>query len=141
LKTGFFSETRLADPRKAVLQYEIEGAKEYSNGRRIEITVDATKAGEHRVDGKAMEEAFSARFKDSQGGQPAAQDPPVKFRFIADGGQIFFPKDACTVIVTSPYAGTSDSVFTGEVNNCVVTSAGIDHTISAMFKMVGVPSR
>jgi hypothetical protein len=141
LKTGFFSSTRLKDPEKASIQFEIEGAKEHSNARRIEIALDATKAGEHRVDGKVMQEAFFTKFKNNPGDQPPVEDNLVKFQFIADGGQIFFPKDSCTILITSPYTGTSDGVFAGEVYNCVVASAGIDHTVSAKFKMTGVPSR
>jgi hypothetical protein len=141
LKTGFFSETRLADPKKASLQFEIEGAGEHSNARRIEIALDATVAGEHRVDGKALEAAFFGKFKNNPGDPPPVQNDPVKFQYVADGGQIFSPKESCVIIITSPYTGASDGVFAGEVKDCLVTSAGIDHTVSAKFRMVGVPSR
>jgi hypothetical protein len=136
LKTGFFSETRFADPEWARIQFEIKGAAEHSNARRIEMTLDATKAGEHLVDGKHVQETFMGS---SQRGPDQEYKP--RFQYIADGGQVFFPKGFCKIKITSPYTGTPDGIFAGEIENVVVHSAGIDNTLSAKFKIVGVPSR
>jgi hypothetical protein len=135
LQTGFFSETRMADPTRASIQFQIP-AEKHSNARRIEMVLDATKAGEHSIDGNFMRDTFMGK-----SAEQSEQDHKPRFQYVADGGQIFFPKESCTVVVTSPYTGTADSVFAGEVKNCEVTSAGINHTISAHFKMVGVSSR
>jgi hypothetical protein len=135
LQTGFFSETRMANPRKASIQFQIP-AEKHSNARRIEMILDATKTGEHSIDGNFMRDTFMGRSSEQ-----SEQDHKPRFQYVADGGQVFFPKDSCTVVVTSPYTGTADSIFAGEVKNCVVTSAGISHTISAEFKMIGAPSR
>jgi hypothetical protein len=135
LQTGFFSETRMGNPKRASIQFQIP-AEKHSNARRIEMVLDATKVGEHSVDGNFVRDAFMGK-----AGEPSEQDYQPKFLYIADGGQVFFPMDSCTVIVTSPYEGTPDGVFAGEVKDCVIASAGIHHTLSAQFKMVGVSSR
>jgi hypothetical protein len=135
LQTGFFSETRLANPRRASVQFQIP-AEKHSNARRIEMVLDATKVGEHFVDGNFVRDAFMGR----SGGQPEQEYQP-KFLYIADGGQIFFPEDSCDIIVTSPYTGDPNGIFSGEVKDCVVTSEGIRHTISAEFKVIGISSR
>ena len=135
LQTGFFSDTRLANPRRASVQFQIP-AEKHSNARRIEMVLDVTKAGEHPVDGNYMRDTFMGKSREE-----LEQENKPRFQYVADGGQIFFHKDGCTIIVTSPYTGTSDGVFGGEVKDCVVTSAGITHTLSAEFKMVGNSSR
>lgn len=135
LETGFFSDTRLANPRRASVQFQVP-AEKHSNARRIEMALDVTKAGEHPVDGNYVRDTFMGKSPEA-----LEQENKPKFQYIADGGQIFFPKDSCTIVVTSPYTGTPDGVFAGEVKDCVVTSAGITHTLSAQFRMVGVSSR
>jgi len=135
LQTGFFSETRMANPRRASIQFQIP-AEKHGNARRIEMVLDATKVGEHFVDGNFTRDAFMGK-----SGDPSEQEYHAKFLYIADGGQVFFPRDSCTVIVTSPYDATPDGVFAGEVKDCILTSAGIHHTLSAQFKVAGVSSR
>jgi len=135
LQTGFFSETRMANPRRASIQFQIP-AEKHSNARRIEMVLDATQVGEHSVDGDFVRDAFMGK-----SGELSEQEYHPKFLYVADGGQIFFPRDSCTVIVTSPYDATPEGVFAGEVKDCIITSAGIHHTLSAQFKMVGVSSR
>jgi hypothetical protein len=135
LQTGFFSDTRLANPRRASVQFQVP-AEKHSNARRIEMVLDVTKAGDHLVDGNYVRDTFMGK-----SGEGLEQENKPRFQYIADGGQIFFPKDSCTIVVTSPYTGAPDGVFAGEVKDCVVTSAGITHTLSAQFRMVGVSSR
>lgn len=133
LQTGFFSETRMANPERATVQFQLP-AGPHSNARRIEMTLDAMRRGEYIIDGKAMNDRMFDRSKDRT---PFA----ATFQFVADGGQIFPPKETCLLVISSPYTGTADSVFSGEIANCVVHSAGIDHTISAKFAIRGSSSR
>ena len=133
LQTGFFSDTRMSNPGRATLEFQLP-AEPHSNARRIEMTLDATRPGEYIIDGKAMNDRMFDRSQDQT-------SLAATFQFVADGGQIYPPKETCRLIVSSPYTGTADSVFSGEVQNCVVHSAGIDHTISAKFTMKGVSSR
>ncbi len=135
LQTGFFSDTRLANPKRASVQFQIP-AEKHSNARKIEMVLDVTKAGEHPVDGNYMRDTFMGRSREE-----LEQENKPRFQYVADGGQVFFPKDSCTLVVTAPYTGTPDGIFAGEVRDCVVTSAGITHTVSAEFKMVGTSSR
>jgi hypothetical protein len=137
LKTGFFSDTHFSDPRRASIEFQIP-AEQYSNARRIEMTLDATRIGRHLVDGKAITGAMFGGSKSAEKVQHSADEKTTVFKYIADGGQIFPPKDFCSITITSPYTGTPESIFAGEVNNCVVHSAGIDHTISAQFRMTGI---
>lgn len=116
LNTGFFSETRFGNPKRANVQFQIP-ADEMSNPRRIEFTLDATRAGDHLVD-----------------------NTTTWFRYVADGGQIFEPTRPCTIVVTRPFTGGPESVFRGEIPPCPVHSAGIDYTISASFEMRGEPA-
>ena len=136
LKTGFFSHTRFSNPRRSKVQFQIPSEKDI-NARRIELTLDATRTGEHFADGKG----YSIFDEDKISiGESSPHGLTAMLVFIADGGQVFPPKDSCIIVITSPYTGTPDSIFSGEVNNCVVHSAGIDHTISAKFYMRGTPS-
>ena len=140
LKTGFFSDTRLADATQAELQYQFPTEKEGS-ARRIEIRLDATKAGKHFVDGELVSKTWIDR-SSLKIGEETPKGRIASFYFIADGGQVFFPKENCTITVTSPYTGTPDSTFAGEVSECVVHSAGIDQKISSVtFVMKGASSR
>ena len=60
-----------------------------------------------------------------------------RFVFIQDGGQLYFPKSPCTIEILSAYTGDETSVFKGQVRSCVVLSAGVEHTISARFEVIG----
>jgi hypothetical protein len=137
LKTGFFSETRFENPGRASIQFQIP-AGEYSNARRIEMVLDATASGDHHADGKS----YSVFEEDKvEIGTPTHNGYMAIFKYIADGGQIFPPKDSCTINVTSPYSGETDGVFSGTVSNCILHSAGIDYHIdSVQFTMKGIPS-
>jgi hypothetical protein len=140
LKTGFFSETNFDDPKKAHIEFQVP-SDEFSNARRIEITLDATEAGIHYADGKAINESMFDR-KELNIGEQTPNGRTAIFRFLADGGQIFPPKDACVVNITSSYTGTKDGVFAGEIADCTVHSAGIDYNISSViFIMRGVPAK
>jgi hypothetical protein len=140
LKTGFFSETRFADPTKAKIEFQIPADK-HSNARRIEIALNATKAGNHYVDGKAMTESMFGRSTINIG-EPTPNGSTAAFQYIADGGQIFPPEESCTFLITSPYQGSPDGIFAGELSDCVVHSAGINyHIASVKFTVRGVPSR
>jgi hypothetical protein len=103
------------------------------------MTLDVTRMGRHLVDGKAIMGAMFGGSKSAEKGQHSVDEKTAVFRYIADGGQIFPPKDFCSISITSPYTGTPESIFAGEVNNCVVHSAGIDYTISVQFRMTGIP--
>jgi hypothetical protein len=140
LKTGFFSETRFGNPKRASIQFQ-KPADEHSNARRIEITLDATKAGNHYADGKAINDSMFKGTKINVG-SPTSFGSAAIFRFVADGGQIFPPKESCIINITSPYSGAPDGTFSGEINNCTVRSAGIDYRVSSVkFTMKGVPSQ
>jgi hypothetical protein len=137
LKTGFYSDTHFSNPQRASIEFQIP-AEQYSNARRIEMTLDATRTGRHLVDGKAIMDTILRGSKNAEKGQHSVNEKTEVFKYIADGGQIFLPKDFCSITITSPYTGTPESIFAGEVNNCVVHSAGIDHTISAQYRMTGI---
>lgn len=138
LNTGFFSETRFDDPKKAEIQFQFPG-EEFSNARRIEMTLDATKAGTHYADGKAINDSMF-HDKELNIGEQTPEGRTAIFRFVADGGQIFPPKDACVINITSSYTATPNGVFAGEISDCIVHSAGIDYNISSViFIMRGVP--
>jgi len=139
LKTGFFSDTRFKDPRKAVIEFQIPGG-EHSNARRIRMTLDATRDGRHYVDGKLASESFMNEEK-LKIGESTSRGFTANLQYIADGGQIFYPKDSCDIVVTSPYSAAPDGFFSGDVSDCIVHSAGIDHNISSVkFTMRGIPS-
>lgn len=139
LKTAFFSDTRFKEPKKAVIEFQIPGG-EHSNARRIRMTLDATRDGRHYVDGKLASDSFMNEEK-LRIGESTSRGFTANFQYIADGGQIFYPKDSCDIVVTSPYTGSTGGVFAGEVSDCMVHSAGIDHSISSVkFTMRGLPS-
>ncbi|OGW38383.1 MAG: hypothetical protein A2Y97_08075 [Nitrospirae bacterium RBG_13_39_12] len=137
LQTGFISETRFNNPKRAEIQFQMQ-AEEFGNARRIEITLDATKTGKHYADGKN----YSVFDEDKVDiGSTTANGFTAIFKFIADGGQIFPPKDFCIINITSPYSGDTEGIFSGEISDCIIHSAGIDYNISSVkFKMKGVPS-
>lgn len=140
LVSGFFSDTRFANPSRATIQFQAP-APEHSNARRIEITLDATKTGAHYADGKTLSGSFMGEDK-IRIGESSSEGYIASFRWVADGGQIFWPKTSCVITITSAYTGSVSSVFSGEVHDCPVHSAGIDYTISSLtFTMRGAPSR
>jgi hypothetical protein len=105
------------------------------------MTLDATRSGTHYADGKAINESMFNR-KELNIGEQTPDGRTAIFRFIADGGQIFPPKDSCVINITSSYSGTPNGAFAGEISNCTVHSAGIDYNISSLiFIMRGVPSQ
>lgn len=140
LKTGFFSETRFSDPKRASIEFHIP-AEPYSNARKIEMILDTTKAGKHFADGKAINDSMFGRSQLNIG-ELSSYGFIASFKYIADGGQIFPPKDSCTIVIASPYTGDQEGIFEGEVYDCTVHSAGIDYNISSIkFRMRGVSSR
>jgi len=140
VKTGFFSDTRMAQPARATVQFQVGGG-ENSNGRRIELTLDATKTGAHYADGKLLNDNFMSSDK-IRIGERTPQGYTASFRWYNDGGQIWWPKTSCIINVTSAYTGTPSSVFAGEIRDCPVHSAGIDYTINSVkFTMRGAPKR
>ncbi len=141
LRTGFFSETRFSDPKRATIHFQAP-APEHSNARRIEITLDATQTGTHHADGALLQETFMGDSSRLRIGESAGSGYVASFRWVADGGQIFWPKPSCSITITSPYTGTASSIFSGEVRDCPVHSAGIDYHISSViFTMQGAPER
>lgn len=116
LCTGFGSQTRLEDPKKAELEFRLVGAKPMSNPRRLELALDATKAGLQRT----------------------GQDG-VSIQLIADGGQIFEPRDAAVLRVTRPYLADPAGTFSCELQNTVFASAGFEFTVAFTATIEGVP--
>jgi hypothetical protein len=115
LRTGFFYDTRFKNPKRATIQFQPERSGNLTSG--LVLTLDATQSGPRTTDGDG-----------------------TQINWIADGGQVFPPRSTCAVRVTSPYSGSGP--FRGEIDHCVVHSAGIEHTISSVrFVMVGAPSR
>lgn len=129
LKVGFFSETKMKDPSRAMLHFENPG-EAHSNARRVLLILDATKVGRHVADGQAIHDAM---FNDRPVavGEPVGGARAAMFRWQADGGQMFPPKigTRCEINVVSPYTGQSRSQFVAEVPDCLVHSAGIDRRI------------
>jgi hypothetical protein len=75
-------------------------------------------------------------------GQHDGRGRAAVLQWIADGGQVFPPKEGCEIEVTSPYTGDPDSVFQGIISGCTVHSAGIDRRLASVkFAMHGTPSR
>jgi hypothetical protein len=102
------------------------------------MTLDATRSGNHYVYGKD----YSIFDEDKVNiGESTPDGYRGIFKFIADGGQIFPPKESWIINVTSPYRGNTDGIFSGEISACAVHSSGIDYNISSIkFTMKGVPS-
>lgn len=138
--TGFFSDTRFANPSRATVQFQAS-APEHSNARRIEITLDATRTGRHHADGTMLSGSFMGS-EQIRIGEVTSAGRTASFRWVADGGQIFWPKTSCDIEVTTAYTGGASSIFSGEVRDCPVHSAGIDYHISSVsFTMRGAPQR
>ena len=141
LRTGFFSDTRFAEPTRAQVQFQIEipEGDEFSSGDRIEMVLDSTKRGRHYVDGQAVADSFMGENRVNVG-NPSARGFEARLQWVANGGQIFFPKGDCFINVDQAYTGGADSVFSGSISDCTVHSAGIDKHISSFsFTMRGQP--
>ncbi|MCK4910123.1 MAG: hypothetical protein KAR83_00705 [Thermodesulfovibrionales bacterium] len=141
LRTGFFSGTKFDEPGRAKVQFQIEipGGDEFAVGDRIEMVLDATRRGRHYVDGQAVADSFMGEDRVNVG-NPGAQGFEAKLQWVADGGQIYFPKGECYINVDQAYTGGADSVFSGSISDCTVHSAGIDkHIMSFSFTMRGQP--
>jgi hypothetical protein len=135
---GFTSDTRFADPRRATVQFK-PGAWGSVSGRRL--TLDATATGRHYADGKAIHDMMFNGGQ-VQVGQDIGRGRAAVLQWIADGGQVFPPKEGCAIEITSPYTGQPDSVFEGNISGCTVHSAGIDRQLASVkFAMHGAPSR
>jgi hypothetical protein len=81
------------------------------------MVLDATVSGDHYADGKS----YSVFEEDKvEIGAPTYNGYRAIFKYIADGGQIFPPKESCIITVTSPYTGLPDGTFSGTVSNCIV---------------------
>ena len=131
LRTGGFYDTRFKDPRKATVQFQPAVVPTNNLTSGLLITLDATQIGRHYADGKP-----------AKVGQDTPNGRAAELQWIAPGGQIFPAKTGCIIEVTSAYAGTAASVFAGEISQCTVFSAGIDHVLSSVrFTMRGSPSR
>jgi len=130
LRTGFFSDTKLEDPKNATLHFE-HPAPKHSNARRIILMLDATHTGRHYADGQAIHDSMfndkPVKIGDTEGGALAAI-----LKWQADGGQVYPPKigTRCEIRVVSPYTGATDSEFIAEIEQCPIHSAGIDKKLS-----------
>jgi hypothetical protein len=135
---GFVSDTRFADPRRATIQFKPPAWGSVSG---LRLTLDATMTGRHFADGKAIQDMMF-NGGNVQVGQDDGRGRAAVLQWIAEGGQVFPPKDGCAIEVTSPYTGQPDSVFEGSISGCTVHSAGIDRRLASVkFAMHGAPSR
>lgn len=129
LKIGFFSDTRMKDPTRAMMHFENPG-EAHSNARRILLTLDATQTGRHFADGQAIHDSM---FNDGpvKVGEMVDGARAAIFKWQADGGQVYPPKigTRCAINVVSPYTGETDSEFVATIDECLVHSAGIDHQL------------
>jgi hypothetical protein len=112
-KAFFFSSglgTDLSDPLNATLVY-VESI--FGGNKLVKVKVNARSGGAQNTNGQSVEVVY------------------------VDGQAISFqPKLLCAIIVTSPYTGKPKSVFSGEVNDCLLNAGGLtgqDHTISLRF--------
>lgn len=135
---GFVSDTRFADPRRATIQFK---PGEWGSVSGLRLTLDATATGRHYADGKAIHDMMFNGGQ-VQVGQNSGRGRAAVLQWIADGGQVFPPKEGCAIEITSPYTGQADSVFAGSISACTVHSAGIDRQLAAVkFAVHGAPSR
>ena len=117
LQIGFDLDTDFSNPKNVIALFSKSSFEGAANPRRIKIRVDSTKTGEV--------EATAAN---------------KRFVFTQDGGQQHFPKAPCVIEIQRAYSGNAASVFKGRIRSCVVLSAGVEHTISARFEVLGAPS-
>ncbi len=123
--------TDLSDLHRATLQFQAHGTK-FPEARRIEITLDAARAGRHRADGSMYTEGLFIREHVPVGSASVGGEPEAVVIFIADGGQIFPPRSHCSIIVLTPFSDKAAGIFEGRLEGCEVYSAGVVHTISSM---------
>ncbi len=117
LQIGFDLDTDFSNPKNVVALFSKSSFEGAENPRRIMIRVDSTRTGEVEA-------------------TPANK----RFVFTQDGGQLYFPKAPCVIEIQRAYGGNAASVFKGRIRSCVVLSAGVEHTISARFEVLGAPS-
>jgi hypothetical protein len=114
------------------LHFELPGP-EHSNAQRLLLMLDATRTGRHTADGQAI---HAMMFGDEPVaiGEHGDRGTQAVLKWIADGGQVYPPKvgTSCEITVSSPYTGRPDGTFVASIDHCVVHSAGIDHTLSAL---------
>lgn len=130
LRTDLQSATSIPHPRRMTLQFQAHGTQ-FPAARRIEIALDATRAGRHHADGQVYLESRFIRERVAVGSSPRGE-PEAVFLYIADGGQIFPPQSSCAVIVMSPYRGETDVLLEGRVSGCTVSSAGVSQEITSV---------
>jgi hypothetical protein len=138
LFSGFPSDTSFKDPRRATVQFKPD---DWGSSSGLRLTLDATVAGRHYADGKAIHDQM---FNDAQVavGAAGSNGRAAVLQWIADGGQVFPPKAGCLIEVTSPYTGAPDSRFEGTISGCTVHSAGIDRQLAGVkFAMHGMSAR
>jgi hypothetical protein len=135
---GFVSDTRFADPRRATIQFKPPAWGSVSG---LRLTLDATVTGRHYADGKAIQDMMF-NGAEVQVGQDNGRGRAAVLHWVADGGQVFPPKEGCEIEILSPYTGQPDSVFEGRISGCTVHSGGIDRQLASVkFAMHGAPSR
>ncbi len=116
LQIGFGLDTDFSNPTNAIAVFSKTKWEDATNPRRIFIRIDSKKTGKISLD------------QDNQ-----------RFIFIQDGGQLYFPREPCSMEITTPNSGDSDSHLRGVIRSCVVHSGGIDHTVSVDFEVIGTP--
>jgi hypothetical protein len=139
LKVGFFYDTKLKDPTRAMLHFEHPAPKN-SNARRILLTLDATQRGRHYANGQDIHDSM---FNDKpvKVGEVSNGARAAILQWQADGGQVFPPKigTTCEINVVSPYTGEADSELVITIDECPIHSAGIDRTLGSVKLKVRGP--
>ena len=116
LQIGFGLDTDFSNPKNAIAVFSKTKWEDVTNPRRILIRTDTEKVGKFSIDQKNR-----------------------YFVFVQDGGQLYYPTEPCSIEISKPYTGDSNSQLRGEIDSCNVHSAGIDHTISVKFEVLGTP--
>ena len=116
LQIGFGLDTDFSNSKNVIAVFSKTKWEDATNPLRIQIRIDSTKTGKITADQQNK-----------------------RFIFIQDGGQLHFPKEPCSMKITNPYTGDENSHLKGKIDSCVVLSAGIEHTISAKFEVIGTP--
>jgi hypothetical protein len=129
MTTDVSSETRLAEPKKASMQFSARAP----TARKILLTVDATQTGKHYADGEAIHDMMFEN-KPVIVGEMKAGARAAVLQWIDSDGQIYPPKigTRCEITVLSAYTGNPDGEFRAEVPQCLVRAAGVDHALTAV---------